>query len=142
MRKIDEDDPSRERSALRSPYYGCLEMKVNRATLSAQGKPQSIDPAPLHSPSISVTSMERRSPVRRGSRGNKHRMSPAVILNIVQVCDLLLLLFSGLLAKTMLTLLGLDSVRSFFLATITASFVAAAFLSRADSVTGSARSVR
>jgi FlaA1/EpsC-like NDP-sugar epimerase len=107
-------------------------MKLNRAMLSAQGKPQSVDPAALLSPATSVTSMERRSPARRASRGNKHRMSPAVIVNIVQVCDLLLLLFSGLLAKTMLMLLGLQSGRSLFLATVTASFVSAAFLSRAD----------
>jgi Undecaprenyl-phosphate glucose phosphotransferase len=60
-------------------------------------------------------------------------MSPAVIVNIVQVCDLLLLLFSGLAAKAMLMpLLGLRSGGSVFFATVTASFVSAAFLSRAD----------
>ncbi len=100
--------------------------------LSAQGKSQSIDSAPLPSPAGSVTSMERRSPVRSGSRGDKHRMSPAIIVNIVQVCDLLLLLLSGFLGWTMLQSLGLYSGRSLFLATLTASFVSAAFFSRAD----------
>jgi polysaccharide biosynthesis protein PslA len=100
--------------------------------LSVQGSPQSVDPAALPSPATSVTSMERRSPARRASRGDKHRMSPAVIVNIVQVCDLLLLLFSGLLARTMLVSLGLQFGRSLFLATVTASLVSAAFLSRAD----------
>ena len=107
-------------------------MKVNRAMLSAQGRPHSVDPAALPLPATSVTSMERRSPTRRASRGDKHRMSPAVVVKIVQVCDLLLLLFSGLPAKTMLALLGLRSGGSLFFATVTASFVAAAFLSRAD----------
>jgi hypothetical protein len=100
--------------------------------LFAHGRPQSFDPAVLPSPAKSVTSMERRSPARSGSRGNKYRMSPAVIVNIVQVCDLLLLLFSGLLAETMLPLFGLHSGGSLFVATATASFVTAAFLSRAD----------
>jgi Undecaprenyl-phosphate glucose phosphotransferase len=107
-------------------------MKVNRATLSVQGKPKSIDPPALPSTATSVTSMERRSPVRRASRGDKHRMSPAVIVNIVQVCDLVLLLCSGVVAGTMLRLLGLPSGRSLFLAAVTASAVSAAFLSRAD----------
>jgi Undecaprenyl-phosphate glucose phosphotransferase len=76
--------------------------------------------------------MERRSAVRSGSRGDKHRISPAVIVNIVQVCDLLLLLLSGFLARTMLELNGLHSGKPLFLATLMASFVSAAFLSRAD----------
>ena len=69
-------------------------------------------------------------------------MSPAVIVNIVQVCDLLLLLFSGLAAKAMLMpLLGLRSGGSLFLATVTASL----FLPPSSPVqilTCSARSVR
>src|ERR1700730_6795357 len=86
----DEHSPSRARSSLCLLHSGWLEMKVHRAILSAQGKPQSIDPVTSPLPAKSVTSMERRSPARRGSRGNKYRMSPAVIVNIVQVCDLLL----------------------------------------------------
>src|SRR6202020_2037998 len=97
-----------------------------------QGNPKSIDPPALPSTATSVTSMERRSAVRRASRGNKHRMSPAVIVNIVRVCDLLLLLCGGVVAKTMLMLLGLPSGQSLFLATVTASAVSAAFLSCAD----------
>src|ERR1700736_478760 len=86
----DEHYPSRVRSALRLLYCGWLEMKVNRAMLSAQGRPQSVDPAALPLPATSVTSMERRSPARRASRGNKHRMSPAVVVNFGKVCALFL----------------------------------------------------
>jgi Undecaprenyl-phosphate glucose phosphotransferase len=100
--------------------------------LPAQGKPKSMESAPLASPTPSVTSMERRSPARRASRGDKYRMSPAVIVNIVQVCDLLLLLLSGLPARAMLMSLGFYAGGSLLLATVTASFVSAAFLSRAD----------
>jgi Undecaprenyl-phosphate glucose phosphotransferase len=60
-------------------------------------------------------------------------MSPSVVVNIVQVFDLLLLLFSGFAARTMLMpLQGLRSGGSLFFATVTASLVSAAFLSRAD----------
>ncbi len=107
-------------------------MKVDRAMPSAPGKPQPVEPPASPSPAKSVTSMERRSPARKASRGNKYRMSPAVIVNIVQVCDLALLLISGLLAKAMLPLLGLHPAGSLFVATATASFVSAAFLSRGD----------
>jgi Undecaprenyl-phosphate glucose phosphotransferase len=59
-------------------------------------------------------------------------MSPSVIVNIVQVSDVLLLLFSGWLAKRMLPGLGgLRSDGSLVLAAATASFVAAGFLSQA-----------
>jgi Undecaprenyl-phosphate glucose phosphotransferase len=59
-------------------------------------------------------------------------MSPSVIVNIVQVSDVLLLLFCGLLAKAMLASRhGLRSDGSLFLATATASFVSAVLLSRA-----------
>jgi Undecaprenyl-phosphate glucose phosphotransferase len=54
-------------------------------------------------------------------------------VNIVQVTDSLLVLFCGLLARSMLTpLAGLHSDGSLFLATATAAFVVAVFLSRAD----------
>jgi Undecaprenyl-phosphate glucose phosphotransferase len=108
-------------------------MKVDFARLSARQKAQFIAPAAVPSPDTSVTSMERRSLTRRGSRGDKYRMSPSVIVNIVQAFDLLLLLFSGLPARTFLMpQRGLPSGGSLFLATVTASFVSAAFLSRAD----------
>ncbi len=53
-------------------------------------------------PSSAVTSLDRRSPSRQGSRGDKMRFSPAIIARVVQFLDLLLLLLGGLLAKTML----------------------------------------
>jgi polysaccharide biosynthesis protein PslA len=59
-------------------------------------------------------------------------MSPAVIVRIVQASDLLLLLFSGVLAKSMLTpthWLAFDG--SLFVATCVGSVVAAVCLSRA-----------
>jgi polysaccharide biosynthesis protein PslA len=78
-----------------------------------------------------ATPIERRSPARQGSRGDKRRMSPAVIVRIVQASDLLLLLFSGLLAKSMLTPLHwLRSDGSLVLATCVGSLVATVFLSR------------
>jgi polysaccharide biosynthesis protein PslA len=77
--------------------------------------------------------MERRSPARLGSRGDKHKISPSVVVNIVQVTDSLLLLFCGLLARSMLTPLGgLHSDGSLFLANATAAFVVAVFLFRVD----------
>ena len=79
-----------------------------------------------------ATSIERRSPARLGSRGDKHRISPAVIVRIVQASDLLLLLFSGLLARSTLTPLHwLRSDGALFLATFVGSVVATVFLSRA-----------
>ncbi len=78
-----------------------------------------------------ATSIERRSPARQGSRGDKRRMSPAVIVHIVQASDLLLLLLSGLLAKSMLTPLHwLRSDGSLILATCVGSVVATVSLSR------------
>ncbi len=107
-------------------------MKVTFPKAAAQRQSEFADPAIPSSPATSVPSMERRSPARRGSRGDKHRMSPSVIVNIVQASDLLLLLFCGLLGTSVMTLRGLHSDGSLFLATATASFVAAVFLSRAD----------
>ena len=52
--------------------------------------------------SAAVASLDRRSPSRQGSRGNKMRFSPAIIARVVQFVDLLLLLLGGLLAKSML----------------------------------------
>jgi Undecaprenyl-phosphate glucose phosphotransferase len=97
-------------------------MKLNRSLSSA-----------LPSPDTAETRGERRSPVRRGSRGDKYRISPSVIVNMVQASDLFLLLICGLLARIVLTPPhGLHADGSLFLATITASLVTAVFLSRAN----------
>jgi Undecaprenyl-phosphate glucose phosphotransferase len=107
-------------------------MKVDLAMVSAP-QAEGFDSAVQHPPGALPASMERRSPARLGSRGDKHRISPSVVVNIVQVTDSLLLLFCGLLARSMLTTLeGLHSDGSLFLATATAAFVVAVFLSRAD----------
>jgi Undecaprenyl-phosphate glucose phosphotransferase len=103
-------------------------MKENYATGSSLQKTASLDPLAL----VSSNSRERRSPARRGSRGDKHRMSAAVIVNIVQASDLLLLLFCGWLARSMLTALSAVHVDgSLFLATVAGSFVGAVCLFRA-----------
>jgi polysaccharide biosynthesis protein PslA len=100
---------------------------------STQQKTNSADPLVQSPADAPVTSIERRSPVRKRSRGDKYRMSPSVIVNIVQASDLLLLLFSGLLAKGVLTPLhGLRSDGSLLLATMAGSVATAVFLSRAD----------
>jgi polysaccharide biosynthesis protein PslA len=108
-------------------------MKVDQAMVSAPQKAERFDSAVQHPSGTLPTSMERRSPARLGSRGDKHRISPSVVVNIVQVTDSLLVLFCGLLARSMLTPLGgLHSDGPFFLATATAAFVVAVFLSRGD----------
>jgi Undecaprenyl-phosphate glucose phosphotransferase len=107
-------------------------MKGNLAIGSAQQKAKFADPVIQRPADTSATSIERRSPVRQGSRGDKRRMSPAVIVRIVQASDLLLLLFSGLLAKNMLTPRHwLRSDGALVLATLVGSVVATVFLSRA-----------
>ena len=76
-------------------------------------------------------SEERRSSVRRGSRGDRNRISPAIIVNVVQASDLLLLLLSGWLASSMLAgLRSLDAGGPLLLATATGGVIAAVFLSR------------
>jgi polysaccharide biosynthesis protein PslA len=96
-------------------------MKLNRSLPSA---PSSEDTA--------LTRGERRSAARRGSRGDKYRISPSVIVNMVQASDLCLLLLSGLPARSVLTpLRGMHADGSLFLAAVTASLVTAVFLSRA-----------
>ena len=95
---------------------------------------KSIDPAvqhPLQTPPAAPT--ERRSSARQRSRGDKRRLSSLVIVSIVQASDLVWLLFAGLLAMSMPSpLRGLRAGGSVLLATLTGSFVAAAFLSRAQ----------
>jgi Undecaprenyl-phosphate glucose phosphotransferase len=111
---------------------GCP-MKVDLGMVPAPQKAERFDSAVQHPPGTFPASMERRSPARLGSRGDKHKISPSVVVNIVQVTDSLLLLFCGLLARSMLTPLGgLHSDGSLFLATATAAFVVSVFLFRAD----------
>jgi Undecaprenyl-phosphate glucose phosphotransferase len=108
-------------------------MKDNLRTISAPHRTKSAEPAvqlPVDTP---ATSIERRSPVRQRSRGDKRRMSPSVIVHIVQAYDFVLLFFSGWLAEGMLTPLHwLRFDGSLFLATFVGSVVTAAFLFRAD----------
>ena len=99
-------------------------MKVDLATVSAPQKAKS-----------------RPIPCLRRSGGHlpdedlvetNIRMSPSVIVNIVQASDLLLLLFCGLLTSSMLAPPhALRPDGSLFFATITGSLVAGAFFSRA-----------
>src|SRR6202453_435191 len=104
-------------------------MMENSTIASSLQKAASLDPPAQHT---SSSSQERRSPVRRGSRGDKLRISAAVIVNIVQASDLLLLLFCGWLARSMLTASPAAHVDgSLFLATVTGSFVGAVCLFRA-----------
>jgi polysaccharide biosynthesis protein PslA len=107
-------------------------MKANLAIVSAQQKAKLAEPVVQAPADASATSIERRSPVRQGSRGDKRRMSPAIIVRIVQASDLLLLLFSGLLVKGVLTpQYWLRSDGALFLAIFVGSVVATVFLSRA-----------
>ena len=108
-------------------------MMVTPARASGPSEGNSVDLAAQQMSETSATSIERRSPARRVSRGNKYRMSASVIANIVQGSDLLVLLFSGILAKAVLSSLqGLPSDGSFLLATIAGCAVATVFLSRAN----------
>src|ERR1700685_2225175 len=107
-------------------------MKTNLAVFSGLQKAKLVDPVIERPAETSATSIERRSPARQGSRGDKRRMSPAVIVRIVQASDLLLLLCSGLLARNMLTPgHRLRSDGALVLATLVGSVMATAFLSRA-----------
>jgi polysaccharide biosynthesis protein PslA len=108
-------------------------MKASFATLSANANANSVDPAIQRPADTAATSIERRSPARQGSRGNRHRLSPSVIAHLVQAFDLLLLLFSGMLARSLLTPVHWRSSHgSFFVATVVGSVVTAVLLSRAN----------
>jgi polysaccharide biosynthesis protein PslA len=97
-------------------------MKLNRSLPSTTAPSDTFE-----------TQGERRSPARRGSRGDKYRISPSVIVNMVQASDLFLLLISALLARSVLTpLRDLHADGSLFLATITASLVTTVFLFRVN----------
>jgi polysaccharide biosynthesis protein PslA len=107
-------------------------MKANLAIGTTQQETKFADLVIQSPGGNSATSTERRSPARQGSRGDKRRISPAVIVRIVQASDLLLLLFSGLLVKSVLTpRYGPRSDGALFLAIIVGSVVATVFLSRA-----------
>jgi hypothetical protein len=108
-------------------------MKDNLRTISAQQRAKSVAPEDQRPVGTPATSIERRSPGRQKSRGDKRRMSPSVVVHIVQAYDFVLLLFSGLLAEGMLTPIHwLRFDGSFFLATFVGSLVTAAFFSRAE----------
>jgi hypothetical protein len=74
-------------------------MKDNLRRISAPHRTNSAELAVQLPVDTSATSIERRSPVRQGSRGDKRRMSSSVIVHIVQAYDFVLLQFSGLLAQ-------------------------------------------
>jgi Undecaprenyl-phosphate glucose phosphotransferase len=105
----------------------------NLGRISAQQSPRSNGPVVERPANTPATSIERRSPVRKKSRGNKRRISPSVVVHIVQAHDFVLLLFSGLLAEVVLTPLHWPCFDGpLFLATFVGSAVTAAFFSRAD----------
>jgi polysaccharide biosynthesis protein PslA len=108
-------------------------MKADLAMVLAQQKAKLADPVIQRPADTSAPWIERRSPARQGSRGDKRRMRPSVIVRMVQASDLLLLLFSGLLAKSML-LTPLHWLRfdgSLLLVTFVGSVVTTVFFSRA-----------
>jgi Undecaprenyl-phosphate glucose phosphotransferase len=106
---------------------------TNLATVPVEEKAKFADRVIERPAATSATSMERRSPARQASRGDKRRMRPAIIVHIVQASDLVLLFFSGLLAKVMLTPpYWLRSDGSLVLGTFVGAVVAAVFLSRAN----------
>ncbi|HTZ57381.1 MAG TPA: undecaprenyl-phosphate glucose phosphotransferase [Acidobacteriaceae bacterium] len=74
---------------------------------------------------------DRRSPARRGSRGDRHRLSASVITRSVQASDVFLLLLCGWLTKIMFASAPQTGGR-YLLATLAGSLVAARWLARAD----------
>jgi Undecaprenyl-phosphate glucose phosphotransferase len=106
---------------------------TNLAMVPVEERAKFADPAIQNPADTSATSIERRSPARQASRGDKRRIAPAVIMHLVQASDVLLLWFSGFLAKVMLTPPHwLRSDGSLVLATFVGSVVAAVFLARAN----------
>ena len=73
---------------------------TNLATVPVEEKAKFADPVIGRPADTSATSIERRSPARQASRGDKHRMPPAVIVHIVQASDLLLLLLQRLAGQS------------------------------------------
>jgi Undecaprenyl-phosphate glucose phosphotransferase len=108
-------------------------MMVTPARVSSQPRTNQADPAGQPPVDGSATSIERRSPGRHASRGDKHGLSPPVIVGLVRVCDVLLLLVCGWLSRLVLTpVQGVLREGPLFVATIAGSVVAAALLARAD----------
>jgi Undecaprenyl-phosphate glucose phosphotransferase len=106
---------------------------VTPARVSSPPKANQADPARQLPVDGSATSIERRSPGRQASRGDKHGMSPTVIVSLVRACDVLLLLGSGWLSRVILSpAQGPLRQGPLFVATIAGSAVAAAFLARAE----------
>ena len=101
--------------------------------LSAQQTKESLEAGRQQITDAHVTSIERRLPARRGSRGDKNRLSPSVIINVVQTSDLLLLMLSGLLSWAILNQLHAMHAGSLFVACITGSLVAMLLLARGNS---------
>ncbi len=84
-------------------------------------------------PATPMASVDRRSPSRQGSRGDKFRLSPGIIVRVVQATDLLLLLLSGLVARSMLAPLPWPrSDSSFVLATLLGTLVTVIALRRSE----------
>ena len=109
-------------------------MTPTPAPASAPQEEHAADAVSAQSSDISVTSIERRSSSRKASRGDKFRLSSAVISNIVEASDLLLLLLSGVAARSLLSpVQQAHSGGVLFLATIAGSAVTAAFLARSQS---------
>src|SRR6201996_1616321 len=73
--------------------------------------------------------VERRSSARRASRGDKHRLSPSVVVSLVQAWDVLLLLLSGLVATVFFSP-AKPREGSYFLATLAGTTIALWFLVR------------
>ena len=106
-------------------------MNFNPALVREGRTARSVDGVAM--PATSVASRDRRSPSRQGSRGDKFRVSPAIIHRVVQAGDLLLLLFGGWLAKSMLAPLPwANSDGSLVLATVIGTLVTVFSLSHAD----------
>jgi Undecaprenyl-phosphate glucose phosphotransferase len=106
---------------------------TNLAMVPVEEKAKFADPVIQRPADTSATLTDRRSPARQASRGDKRRMPPAVIMHLVHASDVLLLLFSGLLAKVMLTPPHwLHSDGSLVLAALVGGVVATFFLSRAN----------
>jgi polysaccharide biosynthesis protein PslA len=108
-------------------------MKADLAMVPAHHEAKVADDVMQRPADTLATSLERRSPTRQASRGDKGRVSPAVFVHMVRASDLLLLLFSGLLAKSILTPLHwLRCDGALFLATFIGTVVTTAFFSRSE----------
>ena len=106
-------------------------MNANPTLISAGQTAKTIDGETM--PATAVSSLDRRSPRRQGSRGNKVRLSTAIIARVVQASDLMLLLLSGAMARNLLAPLPWPrSESSLFLATFLGSLVTLITLRRSN----------